>query len=76
MWLCNTVSKILVVKIKYSIFCPPLRLCLEISVAESHHFYAAPAQVENFDAALALAAPASTKGLQFCMFFWFRETRN
>jgi hypothetical protein len=58
MRLRNTVSKILVVKIKYSIFCPPRRLCLETSVAELHHFYAAPALVENFDAAPALAAPA------------------
>jgi hypothetical protein len=30
------------------------------SVAEPHHFYAAPAPGKNFDAALAPAAPAST----------------
>jgi hypothetical protein len=33
---------------------------LLISVAEPHHFYAAPAPGENFDAAPAPAAPAPT----------------
>jgi hypothetical protein len=35
-------------------------LLLETSVAEPHHFYAAPAPGENFDAAPAPAAPAPT----------------
>jgi hypothetical protein len=30
------------------------------SVAEPHHFYAAPSPDENFDAALAAPAPAPT----------------
>jgi hypothetical protein len=37
--------------------CPAFQFIL-ISVAEPHHFYAAPAPGENFDAAPAPAAPA------------------
>jgi hypothetical protein len=32
--------------------------CVSTSVAETHHFYAAPAPGENFDAAPAPSAPA------------------
>jgi hypothetical protein len=39
----------------------PIQLIFSASVAEPHHFYAAPdpALGKNFDAALALAAPAA-----------------
>jgi hypothetical protein len=37
-----------------------LKDVIKISVAEPHHFYAAPAPGRNFDAGPALAAPAPT----------------
>jgi hypothetical protein len=35
------------------------------SVAEPHHFYAAPAPCENFDAAPATAAPVPAPAVQY-----------
>jgi hypothetical protein len=40
-----------------------------ISVAESHHFYAAPAPGKNFDAA---PAPAPTQGAELSGYFSYR----
>jgi hypothetical protein len=35
-------------------------MIITTSVADPHHFYAAPAPIKNFDAAPDLAAPAPT----------------
>jgi hypothetical protein len=45
-----------------SFFCchKNMNSCVSISVAEPHHFYAAPAPGKNFDEASAPAAPAPT----------------
>jgi hypothetical protein len=46
---------------------------VKISVAEPHHFYAAPARGENFDAALAPAATAPT--LLYSKAKFFKRTK-
>jgi hypothetical protein len=44
--------------------------CVEISVAEPHHFYAAPAPGKNFD-----AAPAPAPTLQYSKEKFLKRTK-
>jgi hypothetical protein len=58
-WKKNSLPVVLRLKTIFSVsgrVCHGINVC--ISVAEPHHFYAAPASGENFDAAPAPAAPA------------------
>jgi hypothetical protein len=48
---------------------------LGISVAEPHHFYAAPALGHNFDAALTLAAPAPAPTLLYSRAKFLRRNK-